>query len=110
MPARFYFQVEGAGNIEPDGIIQEGIKELQRKLATLIQGLGDGDSAMNGEYEGPRSPDMDVSGGWQDQQQGYTTPYGNGGGGGGAGGNVSAWGGGATSYGTPYGNSGSGGW
>lgn len=101
MPARFYFQVEGAGNIEPDGIIQEGIKELQRKLATLIHGLGESDG-MNGEYEGPRSPDMDGGAGPL-QDPGYTTPYGNGGG------NASTWGGGATSYGTPYGNSGSGG-
>ncbi|RYP76081.1 hypothetical protein DL771_001905 [Monosporascus sp. 5C6A] len=103
VPSRFYFQVESAGNIEPDGIIQEGIKELQRKLATLIHGLGESD-AMNGDYEGPRSPDMDgAATGWQDQ--GYTTPYGNGG-------NASTWGGGAaTAYGTtPYGNSGSGGW
>ncbi|KAI0407127.1 DNA-directed RNA polymerase [Xylaria palmicola] len=103
VPSRFYFEVESAGNIEPDTIIQEGIKELQRKLAGLIHGLGENDDA-NGDYEGPRSPDgMDGGAPWQDQ--GYTTPY--------AGaGNTSAWGGGgATAYGTtPYGNSGSAGW
>ncbi|KAI5928044.1 DNA-directed RNA polymerase [Camillea tinctor] len=102
VPSRFYFEVEGAGNIEPDAIIQEGIKELQKKLAGLIHGLGENDG-MNGDYDGPRSPDaMDGGVGWQDQ--GYTTPYGNAG-------NASAWGGGAaTAYGTtPYGNSG-GGW
>ncbi|KAI1486772.1 DNA-directed RNA polymerase [Biscogniauxia mediterranea] len=101
VPSRFYFEVEGAGNIEPDAIIQEGIKELQKKLAGLIHGLGENDG-MNGDYDGPRSPDaMDGGVGWQDQ--GYTTPYGNAG-------NASAWGGGAaTAYGTtPYGNSGAG--
>ncbi|KAI0601906.1 DNA-directed RNA polymerase [Biscogniauxia sp. FL1348] len=101
VPSRFYYEVEGAGNIEPDAIIQEGIKELQKKLAGLIHGLGENDG-MNGDYDGPRSPDaMDGGVGWQDQ--GYTTPYGNAG-------NASAWGGGAaTAYGTtPYGNSGAG--
>ena len=27
-PSRFYFQVESAGNLEPDAIIQEGIKQM----------------------------------------------------------------------------------
>jgi DNA-directed RNA polymerase II subunit RPB3 len=102
VPANFYFDLEGVGSMEPDAIIHEGIKELQKKLAGLIHGLGETDG-MNGDYDGPRSPDiMDGAGpGWQDQ--GYTTPYGQAG-------NASAWGGAATSYGTPYGNSGSGGW
>ncbi|KAI1083953.1 DNA-directed RNA polymerase [Whalleya microplaca] len=102
VPSRFYYEVESAGNMEPDTIIQEGIKELQRKLAGLIHGLGENDG-MNGDYDGPRSPDGMDGAGWQDQ--GYTTPYGNPGG-------TSAWGGGAaTSYGTtPYANSGSNGW
>ena len=103
-PSRFYFQVESAGNLVPDAIIQEGIKELQRKLAALIHGLGENDATMAGEYEGPRSPDMDgaAAAGWQ--AEGYTTPYGNPGA-------ASSWGGAATAYGTtPYGNSGSGGW
>lgn len=108
MPGRFYFSVESAGNIEPDGIIQEGIKELQRKLAGLIHGLGEqtdgvaGATAMAGYDEGPRSPDGVPA--WQDN--GFTTPYANGGA-------QSTWGGGgaATAYGTtPYGNSGGGGW
>lgn len=99
--------MESAGNIEPDVIIQEGIKELQRKLAVLLHGLGeaDGTNGENGDYDGPRSPDANMDGGgWQ--ADGYTTPYGNGG-------NQSAWGGGGgtTPYGqTPYGNSGQGGW
>ncbi|KAI0479221.1 DNA-directed RNA polymerase [Xylariaceae sp. FL0804] len=102
VPSRFYFEVEGVGNMEPDAIVQEGIKVLQRKLAGLIHGMGESDG-MNGDYDGPRSPDaMDAGPGWQGD--GYTTPYNNG--------NASAWGGGgATAYGTtPYGNSGSNGW
>ncbi|KAI0900957.1 insert subdomain of RNA polymerase alpha subunit [Annulohypoxylon nitens] len=102
VPSRFYFEVEGIGNISSDTIVLEGVKEIQRKLAGLIHGLGESDG-MNGDYEGPRSPDaMDGGAGYLDQ--GYTTPYGNAGG-------ASAWGGGATAYGTtPYGNSGSSGW
>ena len=104
VPSRFYFQVESAGNIEPDGIVQEGIKELQRKLAALIHGLGESDAMMAGDYEGPRSPDMDAGANAWQADGGYTTPYANAGA-------TSAWGGGATAYGTtPYGNSGSGGW
>ncbi|CAJ2511617.1 Uu.00g072420.m01.CDS01 [Anthostomella pinea] len=103
VPSKFYFEVESAGNIEPDNIIHEGIKEIQKKLAGLIHGLGENDG-MDAGYDGPRSPDgMDGGAGWQDQ--GFTTPYGNTGG-------TTAWGGGgaATAYGTtPYGNSGSGG-
>jgi len=80
---------------------------LQQKLASLIHELNAGEGggdAMNGEYDGPRSPEY-ASGGdaWQDQ--GFTTPYGNGG-------NQSSWGGGATTpFGaTPFGNPGQGGW
>lgn len=109
VPERFYFEVEGVGNLEPDAIIQQGIKVLQQKLAGIIQDLTDGENqgnALNGGagYDAPRSPDVGVSGSaWQDQ--GYTTPYGNGD-------NNSAWGGGAaTPYGaTPYGSSGANGW
>lgn len=60
---------------------------------------------MNGDFGGPSSPQYNGGGdNWQDQ--GFTTPYGNGG-------NQSSWGGagGTTPYGTtPYGNSGGGGW
>ncbi|KAI2611057.1 insert subdomain of RNA polymerase alpha subunit [Hypoxylon fragiforme] len=103
VPSRFYFEVESVGNIESDTIVLEGVKELQRKLAGLIHGLGENDG-MNGDYDGPRSPDaMDATASYL-QEPGYTTPYA------GAGG-ASAWGGGATAYGTtPYGNSGSNGW
>ncbi|KAI0137250.1 DNA-directed RNA polymerase [Xylariales sp. AK1849] len=104
VPERFYFEVESAGNMDPDTIIKEGIRELQNKLGRLIMGLGESDG-ING-YDGPRSPDANMDGGAAWQGDGYTTPYGNGG-------NQSSWGGGGatTPYGqTPYGNSGTGGW
>ncbi|KAH8811660.1 DNA-directed RNA polymerase [Xylogone sp. PMI_703] len=102
VPERFYFEVEGVGSIEPDAIIQQGIKVLQQKLAAVIQDLSgeEGMNGVNGGYEPPRSPEVD--GRWG-QDQGFTTPYGNG--------NASAWGGGTTPYGaTPYGASGANGW
>lgn len=104
VPERFYFEVESIGNLEPDAIIQQGIKVLQQKLAAVIQDLTEGENSngMNGGggFDGPRSPEAQ---GWQDQ--GYTTPYGNAG-------QASTWGGGAaTPYGaTPYGQSGANGW
>lgn len=84
--------MESAGNLEPDAIILQGIMVMQQKLAGLIHGLNEGDNA--GDYGGPRSPDgMNGGDPWQDN--GYTTPYGNGGFGG------------ATPFGTtPYGGSG----
>ncbi|KAI0998644.1 DNA-directed RNA polymerase II subunit [Podosphaera aphanis] len=101
VPERFYFEVEGTGNIEPDQIIQQGIKVLQQKLARVIQDLtegGDnGDINGHGGYEMAHSPDNTMSGSaWQDQ--GYTTPFGNPG-------DATQWGsGGITPFGaTPYG-------
>lgn len=105
MPSRFYFEVESIGNLEPDAIIQQGIKVLQQKLAAVIQELtGDERNGINGDgvdgFGGPRSPDGMHGGGDYPMDQGYTTPYVNGGG-------ASAWGGGATPYGaTPYGQNG----
>lgn len=118
----FYFEVESVGGLEPDAIIQQGIKVMQQKLAAIIQELSGGDARgggvdgdtsmdMNG-YGGPRSPELNGFGGGggaggrgdYDMDQGYTTPYMNGGGGG-----ASAWGGagGTTPYGaTPYGQNG----
>ncbi|CAD6505025.1 BgTH12-00524 [Blumeria graminis f. sp. triticale] len=102
-PERFYFEVEGAGNLEPDQIIQQGIKVLQQKLASVIKDLtegGDGPNAigLNG-YDAPRSPENMNGLGWQDQ--GYTTPFG-------SGGQAGQWGAGSTTpYGaTPYGQNG----
>lgn len=100
------------GNLEPDAIIQQGIKVLQQKLALVLQTVTEGEggdaNGMNGadDYNnGPRSPDTGMNGsGWQ-ADAGYTTPgYG--------GGNASTWGAGAaTPYGaTPYGQNHSNGW
>lgn len=99
VPNRFYFNVESAGNLPPDTIVGEGIKVLQQKLAGLIHELteGEGGDGMNGDYNGPRSPEY--SAGADGFGGGYATPYGNGG-------NQSSWGGagGTTPYGTtPYG-------
>ena len=111
VPSRFYFEVESVGNLEPDAIIQQGIKVLQQKLASVIQELAGGDA---GGYDGPRSPDMDMGMGgavqqpWGQQDQGFTTPYGGSGAGGGAwGGGGGAGNGSTTPYGaTPYGQNG----
>lgn len=100
-PGNFYVTVETVGGLEPDVIVQQGIKVLQQKLAAVIQTLvgGDDQNEVNGDGYGPRSPDG-VNGGGYDQG-GYTTPFDRGGA-------TSAWGGGGmTPYGaTPYGNSG----
>lgn len=97
MPNRFYFNVESAGPLSPDTIVSEGIKVLQQKLAGLIHELAEGEGdGMNGDYNGPRSPEYGTG---ADGFGGYTTPFGNGG-------NQSSWGGagGTTPYGTtPYG-------
>ncbi|KFG82909.1 RNA polymerase II subunit 3 [Metarhizium anisopliae] len=93
VPDRFYFEVETSGSMEPDQIVQGGIRALQQKIGALLKGL---DPKKYGgeepaEFDGPRSPDMNMDGGttpWQDG--GYTTPYG---------GNMSAYGGGNTTYG-----------
>ncbi len=98
---RYYFDVETAGNLAPDVVVNEGIKVMQQKLASIIVGLtGDGEGAEGGL----RSPEY--GGDAYGQDPGYTTPYGNTG-------NQSAWGGdgGTTPYGTtPYGNPGQSGW
>ena len=104
VPNKFYFEVESAGNLEPDAIIQQGIKVMQQKLAQVIQNLTEGDedtNGLNGGYEdGPRSPDINMNGGGQGwgQDPGFSTPYGTGAGA-------------ATPYGaTPYGQNGANGW
>ncbi|KAF5134931.1 DNA-directed RNA polymerase II subunit RPB3 [Metarhizium anisopliae] len=115
VPDRFYFEVETSGSMEPDQIVQGGIRALQQKIGALLKGL---DPKKYGgeepaEFDGPRSPDMNMDGGttpWQDG--GYTTPYGGnmtayeGGNTTYGGGNNTAYGGGAGAYGTtPYGQS-----
>ncbi|KAK1254319.1 hypothetical protein MKX08_008314 [Trichoderma sp. CBMAI-0020] len=112
-PNRFYFEVEASGTMEPDLIIQGGIRVLQQKIGGLLKGLDPrkygGDDA---DMDGPRSPDMNMDGGttpWG-QDGGYTTPYGNNtayGGGNTAYGGGTSYGGSATAYGsgTAYGGS-----
>jgi len=103
-PSQFFYGLESVGNLEPDAVVQQGIKVMQQKLAAVLQELAGNDA--NGGADGFGGPEAD---GMQDGQeygadQGYTTPYV------GGGGATSAWGGGATPYGaTPYG-SGQNGW
>jgi DNA-directed RNA polymerase II subunit RPB3 len=102
-PTQFYFNVETVGGLEPDTIVQQGIKVLQQKLAAVISELsgGEGRGDLDDGY-GPRSPD---DGGYGDP--GFTTPYANGGAASAWGGGTTPYGGGQTPYGaTPYGNSG----
>lgn len=109
VPQAFYFEIETVGSLEPDAIVQQGIKVLQQKLAAVIQDLAgdDGRAGVNGDamdingYGGvARSPELNGLGGRDyDMDHGYTTPFANGGA-------ASAWGGGGgtTPYGaTPYG-------
>ncbi len=103
-PSRFYFNVEGSGMLEPDVIVQNGIKVLQQKLASVIHELNASDGGVADEDgHGARSPEVGAASG--DPWEGFTTPYGNGG-------NQSSWGGagGTTPYDatSPYGNSGQG--
>lgn len=109
-PGAFFYDVEGVGTLEPDQIVQEGIKVLQNKLAAVIQGLDEKPKRPNGDLGGDgRSPPYGGGFGGQDPSTsaafggdqtayggfgGANTAYGGLGGGGG---------GGATSYGTPYG-------
>lgn len=92
--------VETVGGLEPDAIMQQGIKVLQQKLASVIQELSGGDDQRDMNGYGGASPGY-TPGTSYGGNDGYTTPYG---------GNASAWGGGGTTpYGaTPYGQSGSG--
>ena len=91
--------------LDPDAIVQNGIKVLQQKLAGIIHELNAEAGGADAEFAGPRSPDLAgaAGAGGDNWQEGFATPYGNG--------NQSSWGGagGATPYGTsttPYGNSG----
>jgi DNA-directed RNA polymerase II subunit RPB3 len=103
-PSAFYYDVESVGSLDPDNIIQQGIKALQQKLAAVIQELtedsNNGDAGARGDDYEPRSPGVG-DGAYQNDAQGlggFQTPFQGGGG-------ASAWGGGATPYGaTPYGS------
>lgn len=102
VPSQFFFELESIGNLEPDAVVQQGIKVMQQKLAAVLQELI-GDETRNGDIGangfGRQSPDRMQTSGEYSADQGYTTPYVNGG--------TSAWGGAATPYGaTPYGQNG----
>ena len=109
-PHRFYFDIETVGGLEPDVIMQQGVKVLQQKLAAVIQeltGVDDrpgeavgaeatGEWAVNGYA--PKSPEQE---GWGTSYgaNGYQTQYRQDGGG-------SSWGGAGTGGATPYGATG----
>lgn len=85
--------------MEPDQIVQSGIRTLQQKIGGLLKALdprkygGDEDNA----HDGPRSPDMNMDGGttpWG-QAEGYQSAYGGG---------QTAYGGGQTAYGSGSGS------
>ena len=127
VPGRFYFELESAGNMEPDAVVQEGIKVLQQKLAGVIAGLGIDTSGMGvdgldvgglngiGGQDGfaPRSPDGFPAGYGGDnfggQAGGFGTDNFGGGGGGGFGGapaggdGGAGWGADQGGFQTPYG-------
>ena len=96
-PGAFFFDVEGVGTLDPDQIVQEGIKVLQNKLAAVIQGLGGGAEEANGDGAAGRATPFAQEPAYDGNQTSYggyaagaSTTYG-------------GVGGGATSYGTPYG-------
>lgn len=92
VPQRFFMDVETVGGLDPDQIVNRGIKGLQQKLAEVIHELDGGDNA-NVDF-GAQSPTL--NGGGFGNDAGYTTP--------GYGGGGSVWGPGATAGGTtPYG-------
>lgn len=92
--------METVGGLEPDMIVQRGIRVLQEKMATVIKELN-GHEGVDGDFGGAQSPTL--NGGFGGADAGYTTP--------GYGGGASVWGngnaggaGGTTPYGaTPYG-------
>lgn len=62
--------------MEPDQIVQQGIRMLQNKIGGLLKGLNPDKWNDDDAPDGPRSPDMNVDGGttpWQDA--GYQSAY-----------------------------------
>ena len=103
VPGQFFIDLESIGNLEPDAVVQQAIKMMQQKLATVLQELAGGDNAGEDGADGFGGPDgTDGMGPGAYEPEGYTTPYVNAGA-------TSAWGGAATPYGaatTPYGGQG----
>lgn len=75
IPSRFYLDVESVGSLPPDEIMQQGIKYLQEKLASVIDTLGR-KSEGDGFGDGMRSPGQDYAMGGMGGGGGYETPYG----------------------------------
>ncbi|KAI5852665.1 DNA-directed RNA polymerase [Morchella snyderi] len=76
LPSRFYLDVESVGSLPPDEIMQQGIKYLQEKLASVIDTLGNKNEGGDGFGDGMRSPGQDYSMGGMGGGGGYETPYG----------------------------------
>ena len=103
VPERFFFELESVGNMEPDAVVQEGIKVLQQKLAGIIAGLGSDTGGLGVEGIGgtsdfaPRSPGTFGAGGDAFGAGGDAFGAGDGGFGGGG----DAFGGGGDAFGAP---------
>ena len=76
VPSRFYLDIESAGSLPPDEILQQGIKYLQEKLATVIETFSNKNEAGDGFGDGVRSPGQDYAmGGMGGGGAGYETPF-----------------------------------
>lgn len=75
-PQRFYMDIESVGSMPPDEIMQQGIKYLQEKLASVIKAFRE-----DPVDDGVRSPGQAdyAMGGMGGGPGGYETPYGAGG-------------------------------
>lgn len=65
-PTKFFFDVETVGGLEPDAVIQQGIRVLQQKLATVIQELSGADERAGTDGAngyGGTTPEADPYGG-----------------------------------------------
>ncbi|ETN41997.1 uncharacterized protein HMPREF1541_03936 [Cyphellophora europaea CBS 101466] len=47
-PSAFFFDLEGVGVLEPDEIVEGGVKALQLKLTEILQSLNPGQDGVNG--------------------------------------------------------------
>ncbi|KAL7267332.1 RNA polymerase II subunit 3 [Rhizina undulata] len=82
VPSRFYLDIETVGSLPPDEIMQQGIKYLQEKLATVIKVFTDGPTGDADGFgdSGVRSPGQDYAMGGMGSGggAGFETPYGGG--------------------------------
>jgi DNA-directed RNA polymerase II subunit RPB3 len=82
VPSRFYMDIESVGSIPPDEILQQAIKYLQEKLASVIKTFRDTtEDDIDGFGDGVRSPGQDdfaMGGGTTPFPGGGQTPYGGG--------------------------------